>query len=408
MKILILSPRLPHAHAYSGIQMIYQRMIRLLNRGHQVGLACYVDEEQDGPYKSQVTPDLSDIEYLPPPLLNRLLPAAFTSGRYSVPSSFFRYHSTHMNRLVGDMVARTGYDVVIAEFTAMAQCLVHNPFLPAVRTIVSCHDSPTLGSRRQMDLMEASLTWGRQWMEYRHMRMLEFGLYRRMDRVLTLTSQERFDLLEEDPTLSITTVVPGLSHQVFRAMEELPKEHCITITGRFSSDQSQYGCLWFLRSVWPILRVLDPIVKLYLVGRDPSPEMRRHAKRDERIIVTGAVQDLRPFLAKSKVYVCPVLSGSGVRGKILEAMAMNLPVVSTTIASEGIPVDQGSNAFLADAPDVMAGYIDMLLRDPDKQKLMGARARKAVETWFDWDNSMDNLERVLQEVVSKRSYHSVS
>lgn len=408
MKILILSPRLPHAHAYSGIQMIYQRMIRLLNRGHQVGLACYVDEEQDGPYKSQVTPDLSDIEYLPPPLLNRLLPAAFTSGRYSVPSSFFRYHSTHMNRLVGDMVARTGYDVVIAEFTAMAQCLVHNPFLPAVRTIVSCHDSPTLGSRRQMDLMEASLTWGRQWMEYRHMRMLEFGLYRRMDRVLTLTSQERFDLLEEDPTLSITTVVPGLSHQVFRAMEELPKEHCIIITGRFSSDQSQYGCLWFLRSVWPILRVLDPIVKLYLVGRDPSPEMRRHAKRDERIIVTGAVQDLRPFLAKSKVYVCPVLSGSGVRGKILEAMAMNLPVVSTTIASEGIPVDQGSNAFLADAPDVMAGYIDMLLRDPDKQKLMGARARKAVETWFDWDNSMDNLERVLQEVVSKRSYHSVS
>jgi len=408
MKILILSPRLPHAHAYSGIQMIYQRMVRLLMRGHQVGLACYIDEEQDGPYKSQVNPDLCEVEFLPAPLLNRILPSAFISGRYSAPSSFFRYHSTHMNRLVGDMVARTGYDVVIAEFSAMAQCLIHNPFLPAVRTIVSCHDSPTLGSRRQMDLMDASLRWGRQWVQYRHMRMLEFGMYRRLDRILTLTSQERFDLLEEDPTLSITTVVPGLSHQVYHPIENLPKEHCVTITGRFSSDQSQYGCLWFLRSVWPLVRSMDSTVKLYLVGRDPTPEMRRHAKRDNRVIVTGAVQDLRPFLAKSKVYVCPVLSGSGVRGKILEAMAMNLPIITTTIAAEGIPVDQGSNAFLADSPEVMAGFIDMLLQDPEKRDTMGKRARNAVETWFDWESSMNDLERVLHEVVSKRSFHNVA
>jgi glycosyltransferase involved in cell wall biosynthesis len=191
-------------------------------------------------------------------------------------------------------------------------------------------------------------------------------------------------------------------------MEELPKEHCVTITGRFSSDQSQYGCLWFLRSVWPLLRERDPEVKLYLVGRDPTPEMKRHAKRDERVIVTGAVQDLRPFLAKSKVYVCPVLTGSGVRGKILEAMAMNLPVVSTTIGAEGIPVDQGSNAFLADSPEVMSGMIELILHDPEQQERMGRRARQAVETWFDWDTSMDDLERVLHEVVSKRSYHNVA
>ena len=408
MKVLILSPRLPHAHAYSGIQMIYQRMIRLLARGYEVGMACFLDEEQDGPYKSQITPDLCEVEFLPPPPLNRILPAAFTMGRYSAPSSFFRYHSSHMNRLVGDMVARTGYDVVISEFTAMAQCLVNNPYLPAVRKIASCHDSPTLGSRRQMSLIDAGFGWGKQWVEYRHMRMLEFGIYRHMDRILTLTSQERFDLLEEDPTLSITTVVPGLSHQEFQPMQDLPKEHCVTITGRFSSDQSQYGCLWFLRSVWPILRERDPKVKLYLVGRDPTPEMRRVAKRDERVIVTGPVQDLRPFLAKSKVYACPVLTGSGVRGKILEAMAMKIPVVSTTIASEGIPVDQGSNAMLADSPEVMAGFIHLLLHDKDKREQMGARARNAVESCFDWDISMDDLERVLQDVVSKRSFHNVA
>jgi glycosyltransferase involved in cell wall biosynthesis len=408
LKILILAPRLPHAHAYSGIQIIYQRMTRLLSRGHQVGLACFLDEEQDIPYLDKISPDLLEMEVMKNPWLNRLLPSAFTTGRYSGPSSFFRYYSQQMNRCVGEMVARSGYDVVIAEFTAMGQFFYHNPYLPAVRKVISCHDSPTLGSRKQMDLMDASLQWGKQWLEYQHMRQLELRLYHTADRVLTLTSQERFDLLEEDPTLGVTDVPPGLSSQVFKPMPDLPKEHCIIITARFSSDQSQYGCIWFLRAVWPILRKLDPLVKLYLVGRAPSAQMKKHAARDERIIITGGVQDLRPFLAKSKAYVCPVLSGSGIRGKILEAMAMNLPVVTTSVAAEGIPVEQGNNAFIADAPEVMAGVLHLLLSDPDKAAAIGQRGRQAVETHFNWDNSIDRLEKVLQEVVSKRSYHQVA
>ncbi|MEX2608247.1 MAG: glycosyltransferase family 4 protein [Kiritimatiellia bacterium] len=408
MKILILAPRLPHAHAYSGIQIVHQRLTRLMSRGHRVGLACFVDPEQDTPYLNQISPDLMEMEVMKDPLINRMLPSSFTSGKYSAPSSFFRYHSQHMNRSVGEMVARNGYDVVIAEFTAMGQFFYQNPYLPAVRKIISCHDSPTLGSRKQMDLMDASLQWGKQWLEYQHMRQMEFQLYHSADRVLTLTSQECFDLLEEDPTLGVTSVPPGLSSQVFKPMPDLPKEHCIIITARFSSEQSQYGCIWFLRSVWPILRSRDPQVKLYLVGRAPSSEMKRHASRDERIIITGGVQDLRPFLAKSKVYICPVLSGSGVRGKILEAMAMNLPVVTTSIASEGIPVDQGNNAYIADAPEVMAGVIQLILADPEKAADMGARGRRTVEEHFNWENSIDRLEKVLQDVVSKHSYNQVA
>lgn len=408
MKILFLAPRLPHAHSYSGMQMVYQKMTYLMARGHEVGLVCHIDPEQDSPFLDEVSPELSDMAVIKDPFLNRLLPANFTKGKYASPSSFFRYHSSSMDQQIGETAAKGAYDVVIAEFTAMGQYLYKNPFLPAVRKIISCHDSPTLGSRRRMDLMDASLQWGKQWIEYRHMRMLEFHLYRSVDRVLTLTDQERFDLLEEDSTLGITTVRPGLSSQMFSPIADLPKEHCIIITARFSSDQSQYGCLWFLRSVWPILRRQDSEVKLYLVGRDPSAAMRRHARRDERVIVTGAVEDLRPFLAKSKVYVCPVLSGSGVRGKILEAMAMNLPVVSTSLGAEGIPVDQGSNGFIADAPEVMAGFISMLLEDQTKAELMGKRGRNAVETYFNWDESVDRLEQVLHEVVSKRSYHQVA
>jgi len=407
MNILILSPRLPHPHSYSGMQIVYQRMIRLLKRGHRVGLACFLDPEHDGPYLDKMHPGLHDLEVMKAPFCNRFLPAPFTSGKYSAPSSFFRYHSSRMNERVGKLVLRSGYDAVIAEFSAMGQCFFRNPYLPAVRRIISCHDSPTLGSRRQIDAMGASLRWGKQWLEYRHMRYLELQLYRAADRVLTLTDEERFDLLEEDPALGITSVPPGLSSDIFTPLPDLPKEHCVLITGRFSSQQSHFGAIWFLRNVWPLLRRQDPAVKLYMVGRDPSSTMKHFASKDERVIVTGPVQDLRPFLAKSKVYVCPVLSGSGIRGKILEAMAMKLPVVTTSLAAEGIPVAQGNNAYVADAPEVMADFLQMLLHDPDKAEKVGELGRKAIETHFNWEQSIDRLEKVLQEAVSKRSYHTL-
>lgn len=412
MRILILAPRLPHSRSQSGMQMVYQRMRQLMERGHDVGLACFVDQENDMPYLESVEPGLLEMEILRDPFLNRHLPKAVLTGRYSTPSSFFRYHSGRMKRVVGEMILRSGYNVAIAEFTAMGQCFDHNPFLPAVRRIISCHDSPTLSSRRRIDTMDASLDWGRQWLEYRHMRHMELNLYRAADRVLTLTNQERLDLLEEEPTLAITAVSPGVNRAAFLASvardAATEREHCITITGRFSSDQSHYGATWFLRSVWPLIRRRDPDVKLYLVGREPSSNMRHAASRDPRVVVTGEVQDLRPFLAKSKVYVCPVLSGSGVRGKVLEAMAMEVPVVTTSVGAEGIPVDQGSNAFLADAPDIMAEFIQMLLHDPGKARSMGLRGRNAVETRFTWDQSMDLLEQTLRESVGKRSFHFVA
>lgn len=408
MKILLISHRLPHAYAYSGMQIVYQRMTRLMARGHEVSLACFVDEEQDLPYLDTLPPGLKRVELLKTPWVNGLLPTLFTEGRYSATSSFFRYQSDNMRKRVGQMILEGGLDVAIAEFTAMGQFFYHNPYLPAVRRIISCHDSPTLGSRKLIDMLEPSFIWGKQWLEYRHMRMLELRLYHSVDRVLTLTNEERMALLEEDPTVRITAVSPGLRAEMFVPMPEIEKEHAIIITGRFSSDQSHLGATWFLRNVWPVVRRRDPQVVLYLVGRDPTPTMNHLALRDERVVVTGTVEDLRPYLAKSKLYVCPVLSGSGVRGKVLEAMAMELPVISTLVGSEGIAFEQGQNGFLADAPQMMADMICHVLHDDALRDKLGRNARKTVEAHFTWDRSLDLLESVLRDVLSKRSYHIVT
>lgn len=408
MKILVLAPGLPLGDSHSGMQIIYQRVARLIDRGHRVGLACFFDPVSDRPQLDQLHTGLVEAELVSNPMLQRIAPSLFTMGRLSTPSSFFRLASPKMARRIGEMVARSNYDVVMSEFTAMGQYLHRNPWLPAVRKVISCHESPTLSSLKMMKVMDNAFSWAHQWLEYRHMRHLEFTLYNTVDRVLTLTNEDRMSLQEEDPRVRITTVPAGLRSDYFRPMPEIPKEHCVTLTGRFGSDQTHFGAMWFLRTVWPILQKADPKLCLYLVGRNPQPALSHAANRLQRVHVTGEVDDLRPYLAKSKVFACPILSGSGLRGKILEAMSMELPVVCTSIAAEGIPVRMGQNALFADTAAIMANSILHLVNDERKAKIMGRAAREMVLEEFYWPTSMDRLEAVFRDVTSKRSYHLVA
>ena len=408
MRILMVCPRLPHRNAYSGHQMVYQRMARLMERGHDVGLASFVDPVEDRPFWNDLHTGLVDAEVLTQPAWNFLRAPFLLRGQHGALRSFFGYDSPKMAKRIGEMVKTSDYDVVIAEFTAMGQFLYQNPYLPAVRKILSCHDSPTVSSRRLMLMADNTFSWAREWAGYQRLRRKEFKLYHAMVRVLALTAEEQRGLLEEDPTLRISTVSPGVKSDVFHPLPAIPKEHAVVITGRFSSAQTQYGIMWFLRSVWTKLRERDPNVVLYLVGSAPSPAMRHQAARDDRIFVTGGVDNLRPYLAKSKVYVCPILSGSGLRGKVLEAMAMELPVVTTSVGAEGIPVRMGDNAMVADTPTIMTDYIDLLLNDDQKANAIGKAARKTVEAEFTWEHSMEKLDLVLRDVVAKRSYHLIA
>ena len=124
--------------------------------------------------------------------------------------------------------------------------------------------------------------------------------------------------------------------------------------------------------------------------------------KDPHIIVTGEVDDIRPYLARAQIFVCPNRLGSGMRGKILQAMASGVPVISTTLGAEGISIQQGENGFFADKPQIMAQYIDLLLSDPLLQTNVAKRAREMVVERFSWDRGIDLLETVLHELVDGR------
>ena len=127
----------------------------------------------------------------------------------------------------------------------------------------------------------------------------------------------------------------------------------------------------------------------------------RLAARDPSITVTGRVEDVRPHIEEAAVFVVPLRVGSGTRLKILEAMAMEKPVVSTTIGAEGLPLEDGVHLLLADAPDRFAAAVVELLLDPDSARALGARAAAAVRRGFAWSVAARRFSEICERAHAR-------
>jgi glycosyltransferase involved in cell wall biosynthesis len=155
--------------------------------------------------------------------------------------------------------------------------------------------------------------------------------------------------------------------------------------------------LYFVRDILPVIRAQEPAVTLSIIGRSPTPAVRRLAEQ-AGIEVTGRVDDVRPHVAAGAVYVVPLRIGGGTRLKIFEAMAMGKAVVSTTIGAEGLPVTPGADIVIADQPDAFAGAVVRLLREPGERRRIESAARRLVVQRYDWSAVAQDFEDALVRV----------
>jgi len=154
--------------------------------------------------------------------------------------------------------------------------------------------------------------------------------------------------------------------------------------------------LYFYRAIFPIIREKIPDVKFYIVGSRPVKSIQK-LKRDKNIIVTGFVEDTRPYLESSKVCVAPLRIARGMQNKILEAMASGVPVVTTTRGNEGINARDGENIYVKDEPREFAWSVIDLLKNVELRNAMSQSAQKFVEEKYSWETNMAKLDRILLE-----------
>ena len=157
------------------------------------------------------------------------------------------------------------------------------------------------------------------------------------------------------------------------------------------------GVAYFVEKILPLIRREIPEVAFWAVGRRPPRRLQSLAS--DSVVVTGAVEDIRPYLAKAALCVVPLRSGSGTRIKIFEAMAMGKAVVSTSMGAEGLPVRHGENIILADDPADFARQVVDLLRDPPRRQRLGHAARQLVEESYGWPAVAAYFERIMQAAL---------
>ncbi len=402
MRILFISYRLPYSGSISGQRIVYQRIRRLAQRGYDVGLAALI-KETDKARTESLRDVVMELKTAP-------LPRHYgKGGSYCrrrdagmVPPPFAGYFTGEMEQLIGDMVHQSHYDLVIAEQFMSGQYLYCNRYLPAVRSIYSCHQSPIISTRKSLATTGGGgMAWGRFWA--RRLKRYDLSVCRSADHLLVLTPEDQAELRTMSLDVPITVIRSGVDLDYFRppGRRRNNQAHTLVYTGHFNDEPNRDAVRWFVSRVWPLLKKKYPDLKFQILGPNADGEMKHMARRDPGIILAGMQADIRPYLHESTVFVCPLRMGSGLRGKVVEAMAAGLPVVATSLAVDGIPAQTGHNCLIADRAEIMSAQIGLLLDDPSLRRKLAHNARQLAEDRFSWDTGIDQLEEIIHDTVRK-------
>jgi len=285
--------------------------------------------------------------------------------------------------------------VVIVHEMAAAWAQPLPPTLPAV---LSFHD---LVWRRYMS--QARLSDGSRALMLRaeaaRFRAHTLRMLKRYQAAVVVSTIESGELRRVTP-IPVSVIPIGTDTTALAPAAEQPGPPRLLFTGTLGYPPNSEGITWFADRVWPQVRVALPDARLDIVGRTPPPSVLALGDRPG-ITVVGPVPEIGPYFDRAHAVVVPILTGAGVRVKIVEAMAAGRAIVSTSLGWEGLPhVVPGEHLLVADDPPAFAGAAIRLLSEPSLRHSLAARARSLAERDYDWRGLGDTLEAVLTPIAA--------
>jgi polysaccharide biosynthesis protein PslH len=217
-----------------------------------------------------------------------------------------------------------------------------------------------------------------------------------------MTTAKRYGDSSRDSLRNRIVVIPnGVDTAYFSPSSEERQPNTIAFTGKVSYHANVTAVLYFAKEVMPLIWQTVPDACFWIVGKNPPREVNRlSAAGPERILVTGTVEDIRPFLKKASTVVVPIKYGAGSQLKMLEAMACETPVAASSVAATPLGIRHGEHVLVADDPVELAGAVTTLLKNPELGSRLGKAARAYVERHHDWTAIGRRLAEVYRETAS--------
>lgn len=395
MRILFLAHRLPYPpNKGDKIRSFWE--LKAMSGRHEVDLFCFYDDQQDAQYIPELRKFCRSCYAEPLSPMGSRLRALFAVATRR-PFSTAYYYSPRMAQKVRRALHERTYDLIFVFSSSMAQ-YAGGTSIPAIADFVDVDSDKWQQYARQM---RAPRSW--LWTyEARQLARYEDAVARRFSATILCTEAEARILRKRVPGSPVFAVNNFLDMSSYD-----PEATSVTAEVRalqpyvvFSGQMDYYpnvdAAEYFCREVFPAVRAQMPELKFVIVGRNPAPSVRRLAA-DPAIQVTGAVPDVRPYLRGAAAAVAPLRIARGVQNKVLEAMAMGVPVVTSGAVAAALPPDLAAHCGVEDDPRIMAVKLIRLLREQKTTPV--ASLRKAVIAHFGNPDLDLQLETILQQAV---------
>jgi len=161
--------------------------------------------------------------------------------------------------------------------------------------------------------------------------------------------------------------------------------------------------IYFMKEILPLLKKATPNITLTIAGKNPTHDLIELAQKNPEIKLTGFVKDLRPYFNECMIYVAPIISGAGMKNKILEAWAMSKPVVASSMSCIGLKAVDGQNCLIADSPHAFAEKIILLFSDLNLRNKLAQNARSTAKELYSWQSRARMLEDIFSEVIENQN-----
>jgi sugar transferase (PEP-CTERM/EpsH1 system associated) len=369
--------------------------IRHLSAGHEVHVFCLGDGSQDLNNIPELRKYARSITAAPVNALTIKLRAlrALLTGE---PLSVAAFNEAKLHTAIRRKFDELRPDLIIVYSCNVAQFAEHFPHVPR---IMQFGDLDSLKWRQYADRSRIPLKWIYA-IEERRFLAYERRIARAFSHALVHTDLERRDFERLIPGVPVTLVGNGVDLDYFRPGGEAKQPASIVFTGVMDYRPNIDAVLWFCHEILPVIQAEIPEANFTICGSRPPPAVRSLAKR-KGVTVTGWVADTRPYLDRAEVFVGPLRMARGVQNKVLEALAMGLPCVTSIAAWSGTVIPGGEGILATDDPGEFARHVVRLLRDATRRAEMGRKARAAAEANYQWEEQMALLDQVITAAVSQ-------
>lgn len=387
LKILNLLPRIPTPAVDGGAIAVYYNLHYLKRSGAEVVIASF--ESNRHPQDQSLTASEFELYSVPGNFREysslTALGNIFDSRPYNLALRFDQ--DSFRSLLYQVREKHSTFDIVQCDWIYMAPYVtLIRKLWPDARLVLRQHNAEHVIFSR-MAAHEPSIVQ-RWFLRYQagKMKSYEASNMRNFDLVIALTEVDRTLFRELTPSEPprMTTIPVGVDLNRFDRSQEAPREKMFLILGSMGWAPYVQALLWFLHHIWQDFHDQNPDYRLVIIGSNPPPEVKAFDGHFA-VEVPGFVDDVLPYLHESSAMIVPLKSGSGMRVKIIEAMASGLPIVTTSVGCEGIPIAHEEHCLIADTVEKFSEAMQRIVDEPEFAERMARKAFEVAEKGFSWE-----------------------